>query len=209
MSYKTTTSSGGEFLFQDLPLGKYTVTVTPSGFKPEKVDAVPITAGTIYTLPVKLSVASAGETVEVSANALSLDTTSQTQTTVVGGAPLQDTPLNGRDFTQLVILSPGFANSGAGGYGSLNGTRANQINWQIDGIDNNDLWHNIPAVNQGGVSGIAGVVLPIDAIEDFFCADAGRSGVRPQSRRQRKPLAQVPAATHCTAAFTTTTGMNS
>jgi outer membrane receptor protein involved in Fe transport len=167
VSYKTATSSGGEFLFQDLPLGKYTVTVSPSGFKPEKVDAVPITAGTIYTLPVKLSLASAGETVEVSASALALDTTSTTQTTVVGGAPLQDTPLNGRDFTQLVILSPGFANSGAGGYGSLNGTRANQINWQIDGIDNNDLWHNIPAVNQGGVSGIAGVVLPIDAIEDF------------------------------------------
>ena len=50
---------------------------------------------------------------------------------------------------------------------ALNGTRANQINWQIDGIDNNDLWHNIPAVNQGGVSGIAGIILPIDAIEQF------------------------------------------
>ena len=60
-----------------------------------------------------------------------------------------------------------FANSGAGGYGSLNGTRANQINWQIDGVDNNDIWHNIPAVNQGGVSGIAGVVMPIDAIDEF------------------------------------------
>ena len=67
----------------------------------------------------------------------------------------------------MIILSPGFSNSGAGGYGSLNGTRANQINWQIDGIDNNDLWHNIPAVNQGGVSGIAGIILPIDAVDQF------------------------------------------
>src|SRR5206468_10122160 len=50
---------------------------------------------------------------------------------------------------------------------SLNGTRANQINWQIDGVDNNDFWHNIPAVNQGGVSGIAGVVLPIDSVNEF------------------------------------------
>ncbi|HUB20663.1 MAG TPA: carboxypeptidase-like regulatory domain-containing protein, partial [Acidobacteriaceae bacterium] len=167
VSYKTVTSSGGEFQFQDLPLGIYAVMVTGAGFKVEKVDNVSVTAGTIYTLHVRLSITSAAQTVEVTANDLALDTTSTTQTTVIGSAPLQDTPLNGRDFTQLVILTPGFANSGAGGYGSLNGTRANQINWQIDGIDNNDLWHNIPAVNQGGVSGIAGIILPIDAVDQF------------------------------------------
>ena len=167
VSYSGVSSSGGEFLFQELPLGKYTISVTASGFKPEKVDAIPVTAGVIYTLPIKMSVASTGETVEVMANALALDTTSTTQTAGVGGKTLQDTPLNGRDFTQLIILAPGFSNSGAGGYGSLNGTRANQMNWQIDGIDNNDLWHNIPAVNQGGVSAIAGIVLPIDAVDQF------------------------------------------
>ncbi len=167
VSLSAVTSSGGEYQFQDLPLATYTVGVTASDFKPEKVNNVPVTAGVIYTLPVRLSVASTGETVEVMANALALDTTSTTQTAGVGGKVLQDTPLNGRDFTQLIILSPGFSNSGAGGFGSLNGTRANQINWQIDGIDNNDLWHNIPAVNQGGVSGIAGIVLPIDAVDQF------------------------------------------
>ena len=165
--HDTISSSGGEFTFTDLPLGAYTVTATAQGFATIKVDKVPVTAGTIYTLPIKMSVAQAAETVEVNAAALSLDTTSTTQTAGVGGKPLQDTPLNGRDFTQLIILSPGFSNSGAGGYGSLNGTRANQINWQIDGIDNNDLWHNIPAVNQGGVSGIAGIILPIDAVDQF------------------------------------------
>jgi outer membrane receptor protein involved in Fe transport len=167
ISLSAVTSGGGEYQFQDLPLATYTVGVSAAAFKPEKVTAVPVTAGVIYTLPIRLSVASTGETVEVMANALALDTTSTTQTAGVGGKVLQDTPLNGRDFTQLIILSPGFANSGAGGYGSLNGTRANQINWQIDGIDNNDLWHNIPAVNQGGVSGIAGIILPIDAVDQF------------------------------------------
>jgi len=49
----------------------------------------------------------------------------------------------------------------------VNGSRSNSVNWQIEGTDNNDLWWNIPAVNQGGVSAIAGVVLPIDAIETF------------------------------------------
>ena len=165
--HSTISSTGGEFSFQDLPLGSYSVTATASGFQKIKVDQVPVSAGSIYTLPVRLSVAQTATTVEVNAAALTLDTTSTTQTSGVVGKQLQDTPLNGRDFTQLIILSPGFSNSGAGGYGSLNGTRANQINWQIDGIDNNDLWHNIPAVNQGGVSGIAGIVLPIDAVDQF------------------------------------------
>jgi outer membrane receptor protein involved in Fe transport len=180
VSHKTVSSSGGEYSFQDLPLGTYKISVSASGFKSEVISSVPVTAGAIYTLPVKLAVQAAGETVEVSASALTLDTTSSTQVAEVGGEELQDTPLNGRDFTQLIILTPGFSNSGAGGYGSLNGTRANQINWQIDGIDNNDLWHNIPAVNQGGVSGIAGIILPIDAVEQFSAqteasAESGRN----------------------------------
>ncbi len=167
VSHSTVTSSGGEFTFQDLPLGEYDVTATAPGFQKVKFDKVPVKAGSIYSLAIKLTVAQQATTIEVNAAALSLDTTSTTQTAGVIGKSLQDTPLNGRDFTQLIILAPGFSNSGAGGYGSLNGTRANQINWQIDGIDNNDLWHNIPAVNQGGVSGIAGIILPIDAVEQF------------------------------------------
>jgi hypothetical protein len=163
----TVTTSDGQFVFQDLPLGLYKVTVTISGFAIFTADNVTVRAGAIYTLPVKLSLVQASTTVKVSAATLALDTTTETQTTTVAGTSLQDAPLNGRDFTQLIAMQPGFAGYSAGGYGSVNGTRANQLNWQIDGVDNNDLWHNVPAVNQGGVNSIAGTVLPIDAIEDF------------------------------------------
>jgi hypothetical protein len=166
--HKTISSSAGEYSFQDLPLGTYTVSVTATGFKPEKVSKVPVTAGVIYTLPVKLAVTSAGETtVEVSASGLALDTTTTTQTSDIPETVVQDIPLNGRDFTQLIGLAPGFAGYSLGGFGSVNGTRGNQVNWQIDGADNNDWWHNIPAVNQGGVENIAGVTLPIDSIAEF------------------------------------------
>ena len=107
------------------------------------------------------------ETIEVNASSVALDTTTVTQTTVLDAKTVTDMPLNGRDFTQMIALTPGYAGYSGGGYGSLNGTRANQMNWQIDGVDNNDLWHNIPAVNQGGVSGIAGIILPIDAVDQF------------------------------------------
>jgi hypothetical protein len=167
VTHKTLSSSAGEFSFQDLPLGSYTVTVNATGFKPQIVSNVPVTAGVIYTLPVKLGVASTGETVEVSASGLALDTTTTTQTTDIPEITVQDIPLNGRDFTQLIGLAPGFAGYSLGGFGSVNGTRGNQVNWQIDGADNNDWWHNIPAVNQGGVENIAGVTLPIDSIAEF------------------------------------------
>jgi hypothetical protein len=141
--------------------------VTATGFPTLEVDNILVAQGAVYTLNAGLKISQQSTTVEVSAAALTLDTTTSTQTTLVEGANLQTMPLNGRDFTQLISVTPGFGGYSAGGYGSLNGTRANQINWQIDGVDNNDLWHNIPAVNQGGVSGIAGIVLPIDSVDQF------------------------------------------
>ncbi len=167
VTVKGSSSSAGDFLFADLPLGTYTVTVAANGFATEKYEKVEVSAGVIRTLPIKLSVAASGEVVEVSAASLSLDTTTPTQTTVLDAKTVDNIPLNGRDFTQMIALTPGFGGYSGGGFGSLNGTRANQVNWQIDGVDNNDLWHNIPAVNQGGVSGIAGIILPIDAVDQF------------------------------------------
>jgi hypothetical protein len=167
IDYATEATSDGQFAFQDLPVGSYKVSVTANGFPTLEVDNVPVAQGAIYTLNAGLKISQQSTTVEVSAAALTLDTTTSTQTTLVTGSDLQSMPLNGRDFTQLISVSPGFGGYSAGGFGSLNGTRANQVNWQIDGVDNNDLWHNVPAVNQGGVLGIAGIVLPIDSIDQF------------------------------------------
>ena len=165
--HATVSSSAGDYSFSDLPLGQYTISVSAPGFATEKIEQVPVSAGSNYTAPVHLGVAGSAVNVDVAASALALDTTTPTQTTVVGNKAVEAVPLNGRDFTQLIALTPGFAGYSAGGAGSLDGTRFDQINWQIDGIDNNDLWANIPAVNQGGVLGIAGIVLPIDAIDQF------------------------------------------
>src|SRR5215468_5905554 len=165
--HSTVTSSEGQFAFQDIPLGFYKVTITASGFPVNTIDKVEVTAGTIHTLSVQLKLGQQSTTIEVSAAAVTLDTTTQTQTMNIPDDVVQNLPLNGRDFTQMIAVQPGFGGYNVGGFGSLNGTRPNQINWQIDGVDNNDFWHNIPAVNQGGVSGIAGVVLPMDSIVEF------------------------------------------
>ena len=180
IAHSTVTTSEGAFSFQDIPPGTYSVTVAGVGFQQVTVSNITVTAGNVYTLPVKLTLGQASTVVEVSAAALAVDTTTTTQSDTITAGALQDLPLNGRDFSQLIAVAPGYGGYSVGGFGSLNGTRANQMNWQIDGTDNNDFWHNIPAVNQGGVSGIAGVVMPIDAVDEFSAqtqsnAETGRS----------------------------------
>jgi hypothetical protein len=167
LSYATASSNAGEFSFQDLPLGSYTIIVSSAGFQTAKIDGVRVSAGAIYTLPVKLNLAQVASTIEVSAAALSLDTTATTLTTIVGSGTVENRPLNGRDFVQMIAVSPAFSGYAAGAIGSVNGARANQVNWQIDGTDNNDQWWNIMAVNQGGIQSIPGVLMPLDSVEEF------------------------------------------
>jgi hypothetical protein len=179
-AHDTISSSAGEFNYANLPVGSYTVTVTASGFNTAKYDKLSVTASSIYELSVKLAVASSSQTVEVTADALTLDTTTDTQATVIPQVVVQNLPNSARDFTQMLSQTPGFAGystGGGAGVASVNGTRSNSVNWQIEGTDNNDLWWNIPAVNQGGVNSIAGVIFPVDAIDNFSFETSGSTGL--------------------------------
>ena len=80
---------------------------------------------------------------------------------------VQDLPLNGRDFTRMLQLAPGVAGT------SVNGNRTRGNNYQIDGADNNDAFQNVAAVNQGGVGGVAGTLLPVEAIDQFSVQSGG------------------------------------
>jgi Carboxypeptidase regulatory-like domain len=174
-SYSTLTSSAGEYVVADLPLGEYAITVSQPGFENLKVNGVTVSAGAVYNLPLKLTIAKMSSTVEVSAAAVSLDTTTVAQTNAVPNVTVQSLPVNGRNFTQLVALAPGFA--GYGGSGSFNGSRSGGINQQIEGIDNNDAANNSSAANQGGIQSIPGVLMPLDAIEEFSVQSHGGAEV--------------------------------
>ncbi len=115
VKHSTTSSSGGEFLFQDLPLGAYSVTVSFPGFQSVKTDKISVLAGVIYTLPVTLPLSSSTTTIEVEAAGVTLDTTSTTQNTVLDAKAVADLPLNGRDFTQMIALTPGYSGYSGGG----------------------------------------------------------------------------------------------
>jgi hypothetical protein len=157
------TGKDGDFLVPELPLGFYTVEVAKTGFQTQKVNNVEVTVSKVTSLNLQVAVAQVTETVEISAgNVVRLDASSTALTGIVAPKQVQDLPLNGRDFRQMVQLTPGVTISG-----SINGSRTRGNNYQIDGADNNDAFQNASAVNQGGVSGIAGTLLPIEAIDQF------------------------------------------
>ena len=125
----TTASTGdGQFSFQDIQPGTYTVTVTAAGFQQSTISAINVTAGNVFTVPVALAVGQQATSVEVAAAAVTVDTTTSTQSDTIPTTALQNIPLNGRDFSQLIAIAPGYGGYSVGGFGSLNGTRANQMN---------------------------------------------------------------------------------
>ena len=177
LTRSTVTTSAGDFSLPDLPLGFYTVTVAKQGFQTQKIDNLEVAVSRTTNLAAKLNVAQQASIVEVNATAAAIETTSSTLASVVGPRAVQDLPMNGRDFRQMLKLNPGVSPASS----SVNGMRTSGNNYQIDGADNNDAFHNSSAVNQGGVSGIAGTLLPVEAIDQFSVvtnasADFGRNG---------------------------------
>ena len=167
-SRTTTSSNTGDFSLPDLPLGTYDLEIALSGFQTQHTN-VEVTVSRVAAVEVKMGLSQVAETVTVSGVALTLDTKSSTLANVIQPKQVQDLPLNGRDFTRMLQLSPGVAGT------SVNGVRTRGNNYQIDGADNNDAFQNVAAVNQGGVSGIAGTLLPIEAIDQFSVQSGGEA----------------------------------
>ncbi len=171
------TGANGNFLFAELPTGIYRIAASMPGFEVKEIGRIEVSVAKTTNIPIQLGVAQQQSVVEVSASAVSLETTSTSLVAVVDEKAVHDLPMNGRDFKQMVKLAPGVTPSGT----SVNGMRTNGANYQIDGADNNDAYSNAVAVNQGGVSGIAGALVPVEAIEQFSVstnasADTGRNG---------------------------------
>ncbi|MCW5966471.1 MAG: carboxypeptidase regulatory-like domain-containing protein [Bryobacterales bacterium] len=176
---RSTPSNGsGEFTFPDMPLGQYVLTVSMPGFQQQRSQPLEVVVSRVTSIDFALGLAQVSETVEVAAEAALLEVQSTALTGVVSTKTVSDIPINGRDFRQMIKLSPGV---GTGNAPSINGSRSRGNNWQIDGADNVDAFQGYAAVNQGGVSGIPGVVLPMEAVDQFSLqsnggAEVGRNG---------------------------------
>src|ERR1700732_212401 len=109
----TATTGTGEFTFPDLPLRSYQVTVSHPGFDKVRAENVAVEVGKVTGLRLSMKVASQAQTVEVAASVVAIDTDTSTLNQVIPDKAVQDMPLNGRDFTQLIKLAPGVNGAGS------------------------------------------------------------------------------------------------
>src|SRR5580693_2311494 len=143
----------GDYSFTLLPVGHYSITVKANGFQASVTKDLAVEAGDRARSDVHLQLGSESTMVEVTASTPLLQADSATVSSTVTSMAVQDLPLNGRNFVQLVQLVPG-ANEGPGnGLSSggrpddrrtnaagisVNGQDDTLNNWVVDGIDDNE-----------------------------------------------------------------------
>ena len=146
VSRSEVSNQDGIFVFPDLPIGTYQLQISKNGFQTQKHDGIVLLTGQTLDLQLPLSVGPATQSVEVTSAAPLIQTASSSIQTSVDQKQMQDLPLNGRNPLQLTTLTPGTALTNTGTESgqqdnvglTVNGLRATQNNFQLDGAIYND-----------------------------------------------------------------------
>jgi hypothetical protein len=170
---QTATDAQGRYTVADLPVGNYEAQATAQGFQVTVRRGITLTVGAQTVVDFSLSVGTAQQTVTVQGDVSTVDTVTTTVASYVEQKQIQDLPLNGRNFTDLVALVPGVSSGsqiGNGGanllYGlqnnfSVSGSRSEGQAYLLDGTDIQGFWAH------GSGSGVMGTTLGIEAIAEF------------------------------------------
>ncbi|HUX44371.1 MAG TPA: TonB-dependent receptor, partial [Terracidiphilus sp.] len=176
-TFSTASSQTGLYAFPQIPPAKYTITVTAAGFGAQSKSAE-LLVNQPATVDFSMSVKASAETVDVSASAQTLNTTDASLGNSAGNAQIQALPSETRNVPDLLSLQPGVlflpsSTATDSRSGAVNGSRSDQGNITMDGVDNND---------QVGGLAFTGVLRETqDSVEEFRVttggsnADAGRS----------------------------------
>jgi hypothetical protein len=151
-----TTDSAGLYRIGYLPIGRYELKASASGFATENVPPFSLEALQVATFNLKLSTGVVATTVNVSAAAPILNTNDATLASTFTANTIQNFPLNGLDFSAFTLYVPGaVSTAGTGGATNtgrstyftdsvnLNGNRAQANNYTLDGIDINETFNNL------------------------------------------------------------------
>ena len=185
----TETTTDGGYLMPELPVGSYDVIIAMKGFQKATTTGVAVTVAGERRVDASLKPGATSQSITVSGDTLpTVETASDTLGGTFENKQVEELPINGRDYTKLLIMVPGTAGEPNGGgdspgsYGlfSADGSRGRSNNYLLDGTDMNDGYRNLPAINQGGVFGVPGTILPEDSIQELnvltnFEAEYGRN----------------------------------
>ena len=172
----------GRFSAPQLSPGAYEVTATVPGMEKLVQTGITLEIGQEVNITLRMTPGAVSETVNVTAEAPLVDTGTSSVSGVVDEQRITDLPLNGRDFSQLPLVTPGVtasrnvSASTTMGYGmkiSMAGSRPDVTSWLLDGT-------NVKGItNFGTPAAVSGVMMGVDAVQEFrvlvtdFSADVG------------------------------------
>ncbi len=167
----------GHFIFLTLPPAPYVVTIQKAGFRTETINDVVVKVGTTTNLNRQLAVGGVATNVTVSAEAVLVDTSQSALSTVVDQNAISKLPLNGRNFTDFVLLTPGVSTDGDFGLISFNGLAGNYNNYTVDGANDNNAFF----AQQIGRTSIPfqfseDIIQEFQVISNGFNAEFGQAG---------------------------------
>ena len=163
------TDQSGQYVAPDLLPGTYAVHVALSGFKTVDRRDILLETGRDIRVDIQLSPGEVTQTVEVTGAVPLVDATGVTLGGTLSNDTINDLPLNGRNYQNLLSLRPGVEIYPGGGAWtqSTNGIRPEDQNYMVDGLDNNEAFSGQSIINSPRVAGDAITILPIDAIQEF------------------------------------------
>jgi hypothetical protein len=164
-----TTDSDGAYIALSLLPGSYSVRVEYKGFKIFERKNILVEVGKDVRIDAVLQTGSATETITITEEVPMVDTTSTTLGGTISNEIINDLPLNGRNYQNLVSLRPGTAIYPGGGpwTQSTNGIRPEETGYIVDGITNDEAFMGLSVTNAAAVLGDAATLIPIDAIQEF------------------------------------------
>jgi len=159
----TTSNNTGNYFFTNLPPARYTLSFVATGFQKETIAPFQVGVAQAVTLNAILNVGAVTETITVEATGVEVESSTAQLGTVIGQRQVTDLPLNGRNFTQLLTLTPGVTPISTGqnrtasntsvvkgatySFPSINGAGNRSTVYLTDGMNNNQAWYNTYAVS--------------------------------------------------------------
>ena len=164
-----TTDASGDYAAPDLIPGMYKIHVEAKGFKSEERPSVTIEVASDVRVDFALQPGNVSEVVTVTEEVPLLNTTSATLGGTLSNQEINDLPLNGRNYENLLQLRPGVVRYPGGGFSttSANGLRAEDNAYFVEGLFNSEPYSGQAIINGSGIAGDSATILPIDAIQEF------------------------------------------
>src|SRR5258708_4770384 len=179
-TFKTKSTNDGFFEFPILPVGTYDLQARRSGFTALMDKGVELHVGAKLNLKLELKLSGKEETVVVEGEAPLVETTRTQVSSSVNDLTVSNTPANGRNFIDFVLLTPGVNRDVRGGDLSFAGQRGTLNSLTVDGTDNNNTFFGQTLGRTG--SGRAPYQFSQDAVQEFqvntngYSAELGRAG---------------------------------